>query len=171
MEKSERILAISDIHGYGHLLSKLLMEMNYSPGNDQLILLGDYVNKGPDSIGTLEQVKQLTQEGAIAIIGNNELRWMMCNHAAVKDYIEFLYSLHTWYVMEPYIFVHAGFKKDVLLHHQSVEDMTGCNNIIEYETVDNLITIFGHTPTFRLGVEDGKVWVGKNKLGIDTGAG
>ena len=31
--------------------------------------------------------------------------------------------------------------------------------------------VFGHTPTDRLGVSHGNLWVNKNKIGIETGAG
>jgi len=51
IKKEKRIFAISDIHGYGHLLIDLLDKSNFSIEEDRLFLLGDYVNKGPDSIG------------------------------------------------------------------------------------------------------------------------
>ena len=48
-----RLFAASDIHGHGKTLQQLLETAEYSPGNDQLVLCGDYVNNGPDSEGTL----------------------------------------------------------------------------------------------------------------------
>ncbi|WP_458122407.1 metallophosphoesterase [Paenibacillus sp. Z6-24] len=69
---SGRTLAISDIHGELELLDRLLDTINYQPGEDQLILLGDYVDRGSNSRGTLDRVMQLTRDGAIALKGNHE---------------------------------------------------------------------------------------------------
>lgn len=53
----QRILVASDIHGHGDALIKLLSEAVYNAETDQLVLLGDYVNNGPDSVGTLRLVQ------------------------------------------------------------------------------------------------------------------
>ena len=52
----QRILVASDIHGHGDALIKL-SEAVYNAETDQLVLLGDYVNNGPDSVGTLRLVQ------------------------------------------------------------------------------------------------------------------
>ena len=72
---SKRLVA-SDIHGHGKSLSHLLKAAHYDDSKDQLVLIGDYVNNGPDSIGTLKLIKQLVKNGAIALVGNHELRWL-----------------------------------------------------------------------------------------------
>lgn len=69
---SKRTLAISDIHGELHLLDRLLQQLNYDPASDQLVLLGDYIDRGPLSMQTLERVIDLCAEGAIALKGNHE---------------------------------------------------------------------------------------------------
>lgn len=76
----ERILAISDIHGcYNHLV-KLLLKVDYNPDKDQLILLGDYVDRGTRNLATLNFVKDLVEKyGAIALRGNHDqmlLDWL-----------------------------------------------------------------------------------------------
>ena len=76
----ERILAISDIHGcYNHLV-KLLLKVGYNPDKDQLILLGDYVDRGTRNLATLNFVKILVKKyGAIALRGNHDqmlLDWL-----------------------------------------------------------------------------------------------
>ena len=38
--------------------------------------MGDYVNNGPDSFGTLKLVKLLKRRGALALAGNHEMRWL-----------------------------------------------------------------------------------------------
>lgn len=68
----KRTLAISDIHGELEMFEQLLQAAQYDPGNDQLILLGDYVDRGPDSKGVLERVIELKKLGAIVLRGNHD---------------------------------------------------------------------------------------------------
>jgi serine/threonine protein phosphatase 1 len=68
----KRTLAISDIHGDLDKFERLLALVNYNKEHDQLLLLGDYVDRGPQSRAVLDKVLQLKSEGAIALIGNHE---------------------------------------------------------------------------------------------------
>lgn len=70
-----RTIVISDIHGCAEEFKLLLMKAGYQSGSDQLILLGDYVDKGPDSCETVELVMELViRDGAIALRGNHDQR-------------------------------------------------------------------------------------------------
>jgi len=69
---SKRTLAISDIHGELDLLDRLLKQTGYHPDVDQLVLLGDYIDRGPKSMQTLERVMELHAAGAIVLKGNHE---------------------------------------------------------------------------------------------------
>jgi serine/threonine protein phosphatase 1 len=68
----KRMLAISDIHGDMDKFEKLLKRVNYNKNEDQLLLLGDYVDRGPNSRTVLDKVMELTSEGAIALMGNHD---------------------------------------------------------------------------------------------------
>ncbi|MFJ8531309.1 metallophosphoesterase family protein [Bacillus sp. NPDC094106] len=68
----KRILVISDIHGEIEKFEKLLVEAKYNAKEDQLILLGDYVDRGPNAKAVIEKVKQLKKEGAFVLKGNHE---------------------------------------------------------------------------------------------------
>ncbi|WP_172370984.1 metallophosphoesterase family protein [Sporosarcina jiandibaonis] len=68
----KRILAISDIHGEIELFERLLSDVNYDSSHDQLILLGDYVDRGPNSKKVLDKVIELESEGAFVLKGNHE---------------------------------------------------------------------------------------------------
>ena len=67
-----RLLAIGDIHGCYDKLVELLNKVNYQPGKDQLVLLGDYIDRGPKSRETIDLVIELVNNGAIALKGNHE---------------------------------------------------------------------------------------------------
>jgi len=69
---SKRILAISDIHGCLSELVQLLELNNYNPKEDQLILLGDYIDRGPESKRTITYIMELVKEGAVALRGNHD---------------------------------------------------------------------------------------------------
>lgn len=53
-----RLLAVGDIHGYKGALEALLSQVNPSD-SDQVVFLGDYVDKGPDVAGALELLSDL----------------------------------------------------------------------------------------------------------------
>ncbi|GGE56937.1 metallophosphoesterase family protein [Priestia taiwanensis] len=68
----KRILVISDIHGEFDKFEQLLEKVQYKPEEDQLLLAGDYVDRGPNSKAVVEKVQALVAEGAIALMGNHE---------------------------------------------------------------------------------------------------
>jgi serine/threonine protein phosphatase 1 len=70
--KMRRLLAISDIHGDLEKFERLLEKVNFDSKQDKLLLLGDYVDRGPHSRQVLDKVMELTAEGAIALIGNHD---------------------------------------------------------------------------------------------------
>lgn len=73
----KRTLVISDIHGCHTAFNELLALMNYKPGEDRLLLLGDFVDRGPSSREVVEQAIQLVRDaGAIAIKGNHDERFV-----------------------------------------------------------------------------------------------
>lgn len=83
----ERMLVISDIHGEREKLEALLEKANYDKQKDQLILLGDYVDRGPDSRGVLDKVMELHAQGAITLMGNHD-HMMVRSFAQDKGVIE-----------------------------------------------------------------------------------
>ncbi|OMC71691.1 serine/threonine protein phosphatase [Paenibacillus sp. FSL H7-0326] len=68
-----RTLVISDIHGCYDEFNALLHTANYIPEQDKLILLGDYVDRGPNSKEVLNQIIQLHQDyGVVTLRGNHD---------------------------------------------------------------------------------------------------
>lgn len=74
-----RIIAIGDIHGCHQEFSELLTRLELTP-DDQLILLGDLVNRGPDSRRVIDLARQ---HRALSLLGNHELR--LLNFRRTRD--------------------------------------------------------------------------------------
>lgn len=63
--------AIGDVHGRYDLLAPLLDDLLKT--QEQIVLLGDYINKGPQSADVLRLVKQACETGqVVALRGNHE---------------------------------------------------------------------------------------------------
>ena len=74
-KNAKRIIAISDVHGNGHLLKKLLQRIRCCE-TDRLVLLGDHIEKGRESLDTLRFIKSLCAAGnAYALQGNCDTIW------------------------------------------------------------------------------------------------
>lgn len=74
-----RLFSIADIHGRLDLLTKLWTELttvhNLDLTQDKVIFTGDYVDRGPDSYGVVEFLKQLNEahpNNVICLAGNHE---------------------------------------------------------------------------------------------------
>ncbi len=63
---------IGDVQGCDAALGQLLAEIDFSPSRDQLVLLGDLVNRGPDSLGVLRRLVALGHS-AQCLLGNHDL--------------------------------------------------------------------------------------------------
>lgn len=76
IKEYRRIYAIPDIHGRLDLLDNLLLKIDedgFDKAQDTLVLLGDYIDRGPDSKGVIDVVKKLVESGeAKAVRGNHE---------------------------------------------------------------------------------------------------
>src|ERR1051325_2940951 len=71
-----RTLAIGDIHGCRTALETLIALVNPTP-DDQLIFLGDYVNRGPDSRGVIGFLLKLAElRHCVFLRGNHEIMTM-----------------------------------------------------------------------------------------------
>ena len=71
----KRILAVGDIHGMYEKLVSLMELMQFDPDDDLLIFLGDYIDRGPQSLECLDYVMDLYKqypERVIPLLGNHE---------------------------------------------------------------------------------------------------
>ena len=72
---------IGDVQGCNSALQRLLDEISFSPSRDTLFLLGDLVNRGPDSAGV---VRRLMGYGTAAqcLLGNHDLHLLAIAYGA-----------------------------------------------------------------------------------------
>ena len=79
-----RTLAIGDIHGCLTAL-RTLDKLARFKSRDQLITLGDYVDKGPDTAGVLDWLCERQQRGnLVALRGNHDLLMLEARESAAK---------------------------------------------------------------------------------------
>lgn len=74
---------IGDLQGCRDALAQLLDETGFSPSRDQLYVLGDLINRGPDSAGTLALLASLGGS-AKCLLGNHDLSYLAVAHGHRK---------------------------------------------------------------------------------------
>lgn len=74
---------VGDVQGCCDALDRLLAEIGFSPSRDHLVVLGDLVNRGPDSLGTLKRLRALG-DAATCLLGNHDLHLLAVAHGVRK---------------------------------------------------------------------------------------
>ena len=112
LPENRRILMTSDIHGHADGLARLLRKAGFGR-EDILVLVGDYVEKGPQSLKTVRFIMDLCQTHTVyPLMGNVDL-WRL----------EFLQSGDpaAWREMADYSFRAKGWWGSSLLHEMCEE--------------------------------------------------
>jgi len=153
-----RQIAISDIHGHVKTFRTMVEKVVQLTHEDELYLLGDYIDRGPDSKGVIDYILQLKQAGYTVrcLRGNHEemmlqARWSERYHDmwthnggqatlrsfrvlnSLKEIPErywwFLDKLEYYIELDDYFLVHAGF--DFRLYDPfNVEEKEACNGML-----------------------------------------
>ena len=133
-----RLIAIGDIHGCAAEFAELLDKLRIQRG-DRVVLVGDLVNRGPDSRRVLDLARDI---GAISLLGNHELRLMKFRRTGDMKYAK-EHDLDTFQSLRPQdwayleqmaltfqepelntVFVHGGFLPGDPWHRQPAEVVT-----------------------------------------------
>jgi serine/threonine protein phosphatase 1 len=191
-----RSFVIGDVHGHYSALCNLL-SLIAPVTDDRVFLLGDLIDRGPDSALAIRLVQQ---EGYQALLGNHEeqllralLRgvgsldwtcWLHMGGAATLSSFgcwDHLQSCLPWLTQLPtsidlgnYFLSHAGLDPQRPLFAQGIREFCWSReNFLAARRpyfVDKCIVV-GHTPTCRFpGIEPGQILAGPGWLNIDTGA-
>ncbi len=76
------IYLLGDLQGCSQALERMLVRLSFSPSRDLLYVLGDLVNRGPDSAGVLRRLRAL-EGAALPLLGNHDLHTLAV-HAGVR---------------------------------------------------------------------------------------
>ena len=138
-----RQFVIGDIHGCAKALRSLI-EAIEPQRDDEVIFLGDYIDRGPDSRDVVQQVLELRQRcQVVPLRGNHEIMlmgvvlggidetiWLENGGLATvtsyggsiekipPDHLEFYRNLEPYYETKDLICVHAGYDPSLEMHEQ-----------------------------------------------------
>lgn len=87
---SGRTIAIGDIHGDLAALDRLLARLPELDAQDTLVFIGDYVDRGPDSKGVVERVREVQRRWRAKVVclrGNHEDKWIHCYEKADPSFM------------------------------------------------------------------------------------
>lgn len=138
-----RTIAIGDIHGCAAALECLIAAIEPAR-DDRLIFLGDYVDRGPDSKGVIDQLLALRGRcETIFLLGNHEIMlrsmlvgplteiWLQLGGLETvtsyggslanvpRRHVEFLLGLLPYYETDSALFVHANYDARLPLAEQT----------------------------------------------------
>ena len=133
---SERVIAVGDVHGCATALRTLLEAVRPS-ADDTIVMLGDCVDRGPDSRGAVDQVIELGDMcRVVPLLGNHEEMmlnwldgrpqpddWLLCGGAATlasygdqqsaasvpAEHVEFIRTWGDYFETETHFFCHGSY--------------------------------------------------------------
>ena len=194
---SNRYFAIGDIHGCFNSMKELIDNKIKLRKDDQLIFLGDYIDRGPDSKKVLDYIIELQNNDydIVTLLGNHESmlvdayynesamsKWIQNGgsetlrsfdidslKAIDPQYIDFLKKLKLYYELDKYLFVHAGFN-DKLENPFSDNYSMLWNSREEYfnPLLNDRNIIHGHSPV-SLKITQKQIMNNSKVINIDGG--
>ncbi|MCO6498141.1 MAG: serine/threonine protein phosphatase [Chitinophagaceae bacterium] len=166
---------IGDIHGCNKTFRHLITEKIKLKKSDHLYLVGDYIDRGPDSKGVLDFILELRSEGfnIFPLRGNHEQMlldsfdnketremWLYYGGEATLEsygaeslsgidlkHLQFLLGTGFYYTTKNLIITHAGLNFDI---DDPLEDLNAMlwtrKNEVNLEYLGKQILVHGHTP-------------------------
>jgi serine/threonine protein phosphatase 1 len=171
----KRTIAIGDIHGCAQALTALI-DVLVPTSTDTLVLLGDYIDRGPDSRGVLEKLLDLQRQcSLVPLLGNHEIMMLSVlagdmpalfwerygGYETLLSYNgeltgvdashwEFLRQCRRCFETDTHLFMHANYVADRALDDQPDETLfwTHVSSIVPPPHRSGKTAIVGHTPQF-----------------------
>lgn len=123
------LYCIGDVQGCDAALGRLLEHIHFSPSRDTVYLLGDLVNRGPDSAAVLRRCR--AAEGALhCLLGNHDLHLLATAHGVRKpsrrDTLDGVLqasdraALLDWLRQQPLVRTHEHAGETLLMLHAGV---------------------------------------------------
>lgn len=177
------IYAIGDIHGCLDPLQRLMDQIHPSEA-DEVVFMGDYVDRGPDSKGVIDFLLALKGRCSF-LMGNHERMFLdylqgrerplfLYNGGAATmesygglsgipaAHLAFLNGLRLYYETDEYLFVHGGIRPGIPLEQQDPHDLLWIREeFYAYTGRYPKTVVFGHTPMRE-------VLMAEDRIGIDT---
>lgn len=187
------IAAIGDVHGCSYeldlLIDKVIKRFDGKPG--KIVMLGDYIDRGENSLGVLETIRYWDHPTIemIKIRGNHDemmIKTLLHNDQAMKEcwlsfdsggkttidslgdqlveYAEWMEkNLLPYYKTEKLLFSHAGMRPGIPLEAQTSWDLAWIGRDF-LNNMDNhgFIVVHGHTTVEKPVIRE-------NRIGLDTG--
>lgn len=171
--------AISDIHGCVKTFENLLKRLAFSK-DDVLYLLGDYIDRGPDSKGVIDHIIRLKADGyqVHCLRGNHEQMlldayrstdiqygmdqamlssFQVTSVKSIPDkYIQWMDALPYYFNLDDYILVHAGLNFKGLSPFENEADMIWIRywyDDINEQWLGGRIVVHGHTPIAKMDIK------------------
>ena len=189
-ENLKETFIVGDVHGCFNELMLLLEKAKYSPKEHRLILVGDLINKGPDSFKILKWFRKTKTE---TVIGNHEIKFIKAvesNQALppsleqlkkqmgtkLYDWIEWIKTWPLYIETEDFLVVHGGVipgehpsqsKPEYLINIRCWDAETKTIHSSDYPAWHEFYTasklvVYGHWAKQGLKVKN-------NSIGLDTG--
>lgn len=187
----KRRIVVGDIHGCFNTFKTLVENKIQLSKNDQLFLLGDYVNKGPKSAETIDYIISLKENGyhIATLRGNHEdilldveentpeiLPWILRDSPNMLEekrlktkYRTFFKSLLYYIELDDFILVHAAFNFKIQNPFSDKNAMLWLRKFKnKKQFIQGKTIIHGHQPQ---NIEDIIENVNKRKkvIGLDNG--
>jgi bis(5'-nucleosyl)-tetraphosphatase (symmetrical) len=133
---TERTIIVGDIHGCIEEFEELIRTLSYNKDSDRMILLGDLIDRGPNSLAVVQKARRMRLE---CVMGNHEYKFLKWHKNAgtrmdvydKKDYytqfteddINYIFHMPTYIKLDNVIVVHAGLKPGISVSAQSKDDL------------------------------------------------
>ena len=192
-----RQIAISDIHGCSRTFKKLVLEKVALEKDDTLFLLGDYINKGPDSKGVIDFIYEIKEAGfAVKCLRGNHEQYLIdglqysweeiaflsrggretlesFNVKSISEipekYLDFIKALPYYIELKDYLLIHAGLNFDLADPYRDDYSMLNIRKMdVDFSMTGGKRLIHGHVPMSYLEIER-DIQLKKAHISIDAG--